>query len=269
MTYQHLEIRHEDGVDWVTMNRPESLNALNPGLTDDLNRYLDALDERGCPTRVVVLRGAGRVFCAGLDLKDAQKRRTGGPPSVSANLDTQRRLRDIEVKMRRVPQPFIGIIQGAASGAGFGIALACDVRLVTPETRMNAAFIKLGVSACDMGVSYFLPRMVGASVAAEYLLTGRFIDAQRALQLGLVSRVAPMAELEAEARAFAADMMNATPLGLKLTKDGLNLSLDAPSMEAVIAIEDRNQMLCVQGEDFSEGIAAFLEKRPPRYGKPR
>ena len=116
-----------------------------------------------------------------------------------------------------------------------------------------------------MGVSYFLPRMVGASVAAEYLLTGRFLDAQRAHALGLVSRVDALESLETEALAMAADMLRATPLGLRLTKDALGHAIDAASLEAVIALEDRNQVLCTQGEDFAEGIAAFLEKRLPRY----
>ena len=264
MTYEHLEVRHEGGVDWVTMNRPEQLNSLNVALVRDLNDYFGGLTSRS-PARVVVLRGAGRVFCAGLDLKQAQARRANGVPSISDNLESQRALRDIVIKMRRCPQPIIGIVQGSAAGGGFAIALACDIRLATPEARMNAAFIKLGVSACDIGVSYFLPRMVGASVAAEYMLTGRFIDAQRAAQLGLVSRVAPLEQLEVEARSFAADMLNATPLGLRLTKEALGHAIDAGSMEAVIAMEDRNQMLCVQGEDFSEGVRAFLEKRAPRY----
>lgn len=176
MTYAHLDVRHDGGVDWVTMNRPEQLNALDPALTRDLNAYFGGLTARS-PARVVVLRGAGRVFCAGLDLKAAQARRARGAPGVGDNLETQRELRDIMMKMHRCPQPIISIVQGAAAGGGFGIALASDIRLMTPDARMNAAFIRLGVSGCDMGVSYFLPRMVGASVAAEYLLTGRFIDA--------------------------------------------------------------------------------------------
>jgi len=105
-------------------------------------------------------------------------------------------------------------------------------------------------------------------VAAEYLLTGRFMEARRAYELGLVSRVGPLDELEAEARSLADDMLRATPLGLRLTKDALGFAIDAPSMEAVIALEDRNQVLCTQGEDFAEGVSAFLEKRAPRYGQP-
>ena len=264
MGYEHLEVRHEAGVDWVTMNRPEQLNALNRTLVRELNDYFGGLNARS-PARVVVLRGAGRAFCAGLDLKEAMARRAQGTPTVSDNLDSQHAIRDIALKMRRCPQPIIAMVQGSAAGGGMALALAADIRLMTPEARMNAAFIKLGLSACDIGVSYFLPRMVGASVAAEYMLTGRFLDAQRAFQLGLASRVAPLDELEVEARSFAADMLNATPLGLRLTKEALGHAIDANSMEAVIAMEDRNQILCTRGEDFSEGIKAFFEKRKPRY----
>jgi enoyl-CoA hydratase/carnithine racemase len=264
MAYQHLDVRHENGVDWVTMNRPEQLNALNKALVQDLNDYFGALNTRS-PARVVVLRGAGRAFSAGLDLKEAMQRRAQGNPTVSDNLDSQHAIRDIALKMRRCPQPIISIVQGSAAGGGFALALASDVRLVTPDARMNAAFIRIGLSACDIGVSYFLPRMVGASVAAEYMLTGRFIDAQRAYQLGLVSRITPPEDIEAEARSFAADMLHATPLGLRLTKEALGHAIDANSMEAVIAMEDRNQILCTRGEDFNEGIRAFFEKRPPSY----
>ncbi len=130
---------------------------------------------------------------------------------------------------------------------------------------MNAAFIRIGLSACDVGVSYFLPRMVGASVAAELLLTGNFIEAARAERLGLVSRVVPDAALQTAADALAADMLRNSPVGLRLTKECLNASLDAGSLEQVIAMEDRNQVLCVQTEDFREGIGAFLGKRAPAY----
>lgn len=257
-----LHVRHEDGVAWVTLNRPHRLNALDPGLISDLSRFFTDLCERP-DLRVVVLTGAGKAFCAGLDLKDTQAQAAG--LTVSQGLDAQRRLRGIIPAMRRCPQPIIALVNGAASGGGFAIALAADIRIAVPEARMNAAFIRLGASACDMGVSYFLPRMVGSSVAAHYMLTGRFIDMDRARQLGLVSFVGSPGELEAEARTLCSEMLRATPLGLRLTKDALNHCIDLPSLEAVIAMEDRNQILCLQGEDFDEGVRAFLEKRPPRY----
>jgi enoyl-CoA hydratase len=167
--------------------------------------------------------------------------------------------------MRRAPQPIIAAVHGAACGGGFALALAADVRIAGASARMNAAFIRLGLSACDVGVSYFLPRIVGASVAAELLLTGNFIDAARAERVGLVSRVVPDAELEEAARALAQDMLRNSPLGLRLTKECLKLSLDAGSLEEVVAMEDRNQILAARGADFREGVMAFLEKRPARF----
>jgi enoyl-CoA hydratase/carnithine racemase len=158
-------------------------------------------------------------------------------------------------------------VQGPASGGGLGIALASDIRLATPDARFNAAFIKIGVSGCDMGSSYFLPRMVGASVASEMLLTGRFLDAQRACALGLVSKVDALAALRVEAEALVGEMLAATPLALRLTKDCLNHNIDAQGLRAAIAMEDRNQVLCTRGGDFQEGINAFLEKRKPVYGQ--
>ena len=134
---------------------------------------------------------------------------------------------------------------------------------------MNAAFIKIGLSACDIGVSYFLPRMVGASVAAELMLTGRFLKADRALALGMVSAVVAPEALDAEARDLVGEMLRTTPLGLRLTKEALNHAIDAGGLEAAIAMEDRNQILCAQGEDFGEGVRAFLEKRVPDYSKGR
>jgi len=131
---------------------------------------------------------------------------------------------------------------------------------------MNAAFIRIGLSACDVGVSYFLPRLVGASIASELLLTCNFIDAARAERAGLVSRVVPDAELEAAAREMADDMLRNSPLGLRLTKECLKLSIDAPSLEAAVAMEDRNQILAAQTGDFREGVVAFLQKRPAKYG---
>ncbi len=177
----------------------------------------------------------------------------------------QRRISELPIRMRRAPQVFIACVHGAACGGGFALALASDVRLAGTSARMNAAFIRIGLSACDIGVSYFLPRLVGASVASELLLTGRFIAAERALAAGLVSAVVPDDQLETEARALAQEMLATTPLGLRLTKECLAASIDAGSLEQVIAIEDRNQILCAQSQDFAEGISAFLAKRAPHY----
>ena len=260
MAYETLELRQDAGVAWLTLNRPKSLNALNPTLVDELRDFFAGL-AADTETRVVVLRGAGRAFCAGLDLKEPG----GGGGGVAGGLRGQRHISELAILMHRAPQPIIACVHGAASGGGFALALAADVRIAGETARMNAAFIRIGLSACDVGVSYFLPRLVGASLASELLLTGRFIDAERALATGLVSKVVPYDMLEDEARALADEMLATSPLGLRLTKECLSASLDAGSLEQVIALEDRNQVLCVQSGAIQEGIRAFLEKRPPRY----
>ncbi|HTW35894.1 MAG TPA: enoyl-CoA hydratase/isomerase family protein [Rhizomicrobium sp.] len=266
MEYRSLLIEEENGVVWATMNRAERLNALSRGLVEELRDFFVGLYWRH-DVRVVALKGAGDNFCAGLDLKEA--REPNAPHDVAAGLVSQRRISEIVIAMRRCPQPIVALVNGAASGGGFALALASDIRIATPTMRMNAAFIRIGLSACDIGVSYFLPRMVGSSVAAEYMLTGRFIDAQRAYGLGLVSKIVEPAQLDGEARAFITDMLATTPLGLRLTKEALNVAIDAGGLEAVIAMEDRNQILASQSGDFTEGVAAFLQKRKPNYAKPR
>ena len=263
MDYATLQVERREHATWVTLNRPEALNAMNRSLVRELRVFFSGLCE-DTATRLVILRGAGRAFCAGLDLKEGG----GGSEdagSVQAGLRAQRQISELVIMMRRAPQPIIACVQGAACGGGFALALGADVRLAGESARLNAAFIRIGLSACDVGVSYFLPRMVGASVAAELLLTGNFIESARAERLGLVSRVVPDAELETAAQSLADEMLRNSPLGLRLTKECLNASLDAGSLEQVIAMEDRNQILCTRSEDFREGITAFLQKRPARY----
>jgi enoyl-CoA hydratase len=257
-----LELRREGAVTWCTLNRPEALNALNPELVDEYRAFLVAL-ERDPETRVVVLRGAGRAFCAGLDLKQPGSALGSGVPAM---LRAQRHISEIALRMRRLPQVFVACVHGAACGGGFMLALASDLRIAGESARMNAAFIRIGLSGCDVGVSYLLPRLVGASVAAELILTGRFTDAPRARDLGLVSRVVPDAALEGAARELVADLLATSPLGLRLSKECLSASLDAGSMEQVVAMEDRNQVLCLQTAAFREGLRAFLEKRAPQFG---
>jgi len=259
--YETLAVHREGPLTWLTLNRPDALNAMSTTLVRELRQFFWQLPE-DAETRVLVLRGAGRAFCAGLDLKERPGEGAPGTGSVTAGLRAQRTISELVLLMRRAPQPIIAAVHGAACGGGFALALAADVRVAGESARMNAAFIRLGLSACDVGVSYFLPRIVGASVAAELLLTGDFIDAGRAERVGLVSRVVPDAELEDAARDLAQRMLRNSPIGLRLTKECLKLSLDAGSLEEVVAMEDRNQILAAQSADFREGIVAFLEKRP-------
>ena len=262
MTYTTLDVTRDHQVTWVTLNRPQALNALNPAMVGELRDFFGSLPADR-QTRIVVLRGAGRAFCAGLDLKEPAGSDDAG--SVQATLRGQRRISELVLMMRRAPQPIIACVQGAACGGGFALALAADVRLAGESARMNAAFIRIGLSACDVGVSYFLPRLVGASVASELLLTGRFINAPRALATGLVSEVVPDDQLDSAAQRLVDDMLLTSPLGLRLTKECLTASIDAASLDQVIAMEDRNQVLCTQTSDFREGVMAFLQKRKPAY----
>lgn len=258
-----LLIETRGPVEWVTLNRPEALNALNPALIEELRHYFLGLSDRK-DVRIIVLRGAGRAFCAGLDLKnESSANDTASGNGVQRGLKTQRRIAEIVMAMRRCPQPVIALIQGPACGGGFSLALASDIRIAGQSARMNCAYIRIGLGGCDIGSSYFLPRLVGASLAAELILTGKFINADRALRVGLVAQVVPDAELEAAAQEDIDLMLTTSPLGLRMSKDALNINLDAGGIEAAIALEDRNQILCAQTEDFREGLRSFLTRTPP------
>ncbi len=246
---------------WLTLNRPDALNSMNAELVQALRDTFEGLKTQS-DVRMVVLRANGRAFCAGLDLQSGG---WGGDDSPQALLAMQTGISDIYRAMRRCPQPIIALIQGAACGGGFSLALAADIRIAATDARMNAAYIRAGLTACDMGCSYLLPRLVGLSVASELMLTGRFIDAQRALQVNLVSEVVAPEQLSAAAETYITDMSLTSPMGLRLTKEGLNFAIDAPSLDAAMALEDRQQTLVAGTQDAREAINAFLEKRPPQW----
>ena len=263
MEYTTITVEKRGSVDWLTLDRPQAMNSISLAMVHELSAYFGKL-YNDASVRIVVMRGAGRAFCAGLDIKDQGAFDRSTIPH-GGGFGFQGYLADVYIRMRRCPQPIIAAVHGAACGGGFAFALAADIRIAGTSARMNSAFIKLGLSSCDMGVSYFLPRLVGASVAAELMLTGRFIHAPRALATGLVSEVVPDAELEAAAQSCVDDMLATSPMGLRMTKEGLAMAIDAPSLEAAMAIENRNQLMCAASEDFAEGMRAFLEKRPPVY----
>jgi enoyl-CoA hydratase/carnithine racemase len=259
--YRCLALERRGGVEWLTLDRPQQFNAIDPVMADELLDYFGRLPSRD-EVRVVVLRAAGRHFCAGIDLATVDALSA----SIPAGLRIQRQMAQIVLGMRRCPQPVIALVQGAACGAGFALMLAADVRYAAADARMNVAMARIGLTGCDMGISYFLPRSVGASNAAELMMGGRFVDAERALRIGLVSDVVAADALQAKAEALCAEMTGMSPLGLRLTKEGISLAADAPSLEAAIALEDRGQVLCF-GPYMQEGVAAFREKRAARYAE--
>jgi enoyl-CoA hydratase len=266
-TFETIRVEAERGgtVERVTLGRPDSLNALNRQMVDELRGYFRGLSDRQ-DVRVVVMQADGRAFCAGLDLKpDGEERGAGGLGSARDGLNWQRRIAEIYMAMRYCPQPIIALVNGAACGGGFSLALAADIRIASESARMNAAYIRIGLGGCDMGSSYFLPRLVGASLASELILTGKFIDAERALALGLVSKVVPDADLRTAADDDIELMLTTSPLGLRLSKEALRLNIDAPSLEHTIALEDRQQILLSGTQDAAEAGRAFFEKRRPDF----
>ncbi len=272
MSYKTLEFECRDHVGWLTFNRPDRLNALSMEMVQELRHFFGSLEEHA-DVRVVVVRGAGRAFCAGFDVSglsggmakiDLESKMPTG--AVTYGHMVQRAMNDLVVKMRQAPQPLIAAVRGAAVGGGFTLSMACDVRVVGESVRFNAANIRIGYTGADMGSSYFLPRLIGLSRAAEYMYTGRIMDAATAERIGFVSRVVPDAELDQAVEELARDMLNATPLALRMTKELLNANIDAPSLSAALQLEAGGQLLCGMTEDAQEAIkAAYFEKRPPMY----
>jgi len=257
--------RPQDGVNLITLNRPDRLNAMTAELVEDLHQALDtAARDRTC--RAVVLTGAGRGFCSGLDLTGY-----GTPPGgeelgrVQAGMATQKHIAALIPRLRSLPQPVIAAVNGAAAGGGLALALGSDIRIAAASARFNVAFVRIGLSGCDIGVSWLLPRLIGASRAWELMLTGRIIDAPRASEIGLVSTVVDDDALLPSALAIAAEIVANSPWGVAQTKEVMWSQLEVGSLQAGIDLENRTQILASQTNDMQEAIMAFLEKRPASF----
>jgi 2-(1,2-epoxy-1,2-dihydrophenyl)acetyl-CoA isomerase len=254
-----LEHQH-DGIAVLVMNRPDKLNALNSELSTALNEALARIAEDDS-IRVVVLSGAGRAFCAGGDLAAIGR---GRERNETAELEPILRAgMQAVLKMRLMPQPVIAAVNGAAAGAGMNIALAGDIRIAADGATFGQNFSRVGLFP-DYGGTYFLPELVGPAVAAEMFYTGEMIDAQTALRLGIVSRVVPAAQLEAEVKSLAQKIAQGPPLAIRAVKKVLFGSSKGELVKA-LDNEVEQQMKCFLSEDCSEGIRAFFEKRHPRF----
>ena len=278
-----FELR-EDGIGILTLNRPDKLNALNFQMIEDLHTIFDHLMVN-LDCRVLILRGTGRAFCAGLDLKESTVLQSKKKPEelkekfffmrapdkdlIKAKIYAQGRASHLIVKMRKISQPIIAIIQGPATGAGFTLILAADIRIAGENARLANSFINIGFSGSDLASSYHLPRLIGMSRAAEILYTGRFIDAEEAERIGLVLKIVKGddSELMKAGLEIAENLLTKSPLGLRMTKEAINLTLDSPSLDTIMQMENRSQMLCSTSTDLLEGINAFFEKRKPKYPK--
>jgi enoyl-CoA hydratase len=280
MEYETINVQErEDGISIISFNRPDRLNAINFQFIEDLQDYLNSL-ENNLSIRVVILTGEGRAFCSGLDLKEGQvlfKKKV--PESVQKfeylrlkdkikrTTIVQTLISQLMLQLRRIPQPIIAAIKGAAYGGGLSLALASDIRIAGESAEFCNAFIKIGLSGADCGSSYWLPRLIGFSRAAEFMYTGRVMDAKEAEKIGLVSKIAPDNEILNEALNVAKQMLNKSPIGIRFTKDALNMNIDSPSLEAAIKLENRTQVICINADDVLEGVFATLEKREPNYDK--
>jgi enoyl-CoA hydratase/carnithine racemase len=249
----------------VTLNRPERLNAMSPTLVGDLHAAIAEL-ARDNTIRVVVVTGAGRAFCAGLDLKElGTGPMSDGLRGPHASLRWQEYIADLVTQLRRLPQPVIAAVNGAAYGGGLALACAAEARVIADDARLCVQFINVGLSGCDIGISYTLPRWVGAGRAFELILTGREFSAAEAFAMGLANRVTPAADVVDTALELAEQMAGHTPLGLMLTKEALWANVDAPSLEAALHVENRNQILAGQTGDIGEAITAFNQKRAANF----
>ena len=259
-SYPHLLVdTTADGVRTITLDRPDRLNAVNAALADALPLAI-ADAGRDDAVRVVVVTGAGRGFCAGLDLAE--------PPELPSGTRAER-LDDLAwvgrwvVAMVECEKPVIAAVNGAAAGAGFGLALAADIRLVSAAAKLTAGYVRRGLSP-DAGVSYFLPRLVGLARAADVLLTGRDVDAAEAERMGLVSRVLPAEGFAEAAAGYARQLAAGPPLAHALTKRLLVQSLDTP-LRAQLRDELAHIKSCFASADVREAMAAFREKRAPGF----
>ena len=271
-----FELR-ENGIGILSLNRPEKLNAISFQMEEELHQLFDhLLVNLDC--RVLIFKAEGRLFCAGTDLQEGiilNSKRT--PPGyeqfyyleisepLKRKLYHQWRISHIYMKMRKISQPIIALIHGAAAGGGFGFAMASDIRIVSDDTKFINASINIGLTGADVGGSYFLPRLIGMSRAAEILYTGREISGEEAERIGLALKMVSKEQLLSEGLKLAEEMLKKSPLGLRMTKQAINLSLDSPSLENIAQFENSSIVLSFSSKDVQEASSAFFEKRKPKY----
>ena len=265
MSQPVLTERVGDSVEVVTLNRPDRLNAMNAELCGALHETFDRLaSDRSC--RVIVLTGAGRAFCAGLDLHGfGPAPGANGSDKVRDDLAGQEHMSRMVLRVRATPQPVIAAINGPAAGFGLALALGSDIRYAARSAVLRVAFINVGASNCDMGTSWLLPRLIGASRAHELMLTGRRVDAEEAVRIGLVADVVDDERLLDRALEGAGQIAEWAPWAVRLTKQGMWSALEVPSEQTAIEYEDRQQIMMVQSGAMQEAVAAFLEKRPANH----
>ncbi|QNG38560.1 enoyl-CoA hydratase/isomerase family protein [Geodermatophilaceae bacterium NBWT11] len=253
--------RPAPGVVVLTLNRPGRYNAMTNTMFDELEHVSHTLDaDDGC--RVVVLTGAGKGFCSGYDLADAEELPTLGALGM---LDQQERAARALLAVRSMRAPVIAAVNGPAAGGGMSLALAADLRLGSPTAVFTASFVRIGLSAGDLGASWLLTRLIGPARTSDICFTGRSVDAEESARMGLLNRVVPAETLLEEAVALATAMVANSPGGVRLSKRALQANLEVGSFAAALELENRGQALLTRGSDMPEALAAFKERRPPVF----
>jgi enoyl-CoA hydratase/carnithine racemase len=258
--YETLEVSEPvHGVVTVTLNRPDQLNAMTRTMFEELELIARTLDRDG-RCRVVLLTGSGRAFCAGYDLGDA-----GDLASLGAigMLDLQERAARALLAIRSLRVPVVASIGGAAAGGGLALALAADIRIGGPRARFNAAFVRIGLSAGDLGTSWLLTRLIGPARTSEICFTGRVVEAHEAFGIGLLNEIADEPDLRA--RELAEEISGNASGGVQMSKKALRANLEVSSYAAAVELENRGQALLTQTDDVSEAIAAMRERRSPNF----
>jgi 2-(1,2-epoxy-1,2-dihydrophenyl)acetyl-CoA isomerase len=257
--YDNIEVTSEAGIRTIQLNRPEKLNAFAGHMRRDLAEALErAASERA--VRVVVITGAGRGFCAGADVAYmAELMERNDADEFARLLGAGRRVVNA---IREMAKPVIASVNGPAYGAGFNLALCCDLRIASESASFSQSFVKVGLHP-DWGGTYFLPRMLPPNLACEMFFLGDAINAERALQLGLVNRVVADAELGLETRRLAERLRDAPYRSIAAAKHAVYMS-DESSLERMLQYETEAQLQCFESEEARERVRAFLEKREPR-----
>lgn len=253
--------RPQPGIVVATLERPERMNAMTDTMFSELERLAHAL-EREDDLRVLIITGAGKAFCAGYDLGDADSLTE---LSALGMLHQQELAARGLTAIRGMRIPVIAAVNGAAAGGGLSLALAADIRIGSPAARFNAAFVRIGLSAGDLGASWLLTRLIGPAQAAEFAYTGRVMDATEAERLGLLNSVVPAESLLDEAIALALQISANSPGGVQLSKRALQANMEIGSFAAALELENRGQALLTRGADMPEALAAFKEKRRPHF----
>jgi enoyl-CoA hydratase len=256
--------RPEPGIVLLTLDRPEALNSLDETLMAEMYAAVDDLGES--PTdRVVVLTGEGRAFCAGQDIKNYGPSMPTIEDGSAAAFFFQQYMSRIVVRLRDLPQPVIAAVNGVAVGGGLALACAADIRLAAPTARFGTGAVRLGLSGCEMGLSYHLPRLIGTGNAAEWMLTGRVVEASEAERAGLVNRIIEGPALLDAALELAGSIVANSPFGVRLTKWVMWANADETDLVRAIDREDRSQVIACSTEDAAEAQAALIERRPAHF----